>query len=522
MTSSVGIDARALKRALSDGDEIALLDVREAGEFAAGHPFLASSAAFSRFEVLLTRLVPRRNCRVVLYDDGLSGRAEHAADLGRRLGYGDMRVLIGGARGWAEAGFTLFEGVFVPSKAFGELVEQAFEVPHITPAALQKRIQRGDALVIVDGRPFNEHTKMNVPGSICVPNGELAYRAEFFVPDEETPVVVHCAGRTRSILGAQILRDMGIRNPVFALENGTQGWRLAGLELERGSSRRVEAVPGLQALGAMTMQARALAERWNVAFARASDVNAWGRDETRTTYVFDVRSDLEFAAEHLDCAENAPGGQLIQSTDVWAAVRGARIVLIDDNEMRAVVVARWLRLMGWEVYALAGGQAAWPDIDVATSPVIVPSAVRNLESALIGKELLLDTQPSMSFRAGHISGARWTLRSHLADTVRDVEIGRPIVLCGGDAVVDGLIASDLRNMGYADIRALKGDPAAWKAAGLPVVSTPDEPPDEEAIDFVFFTHDRHSGNLEAARQYIAWETGLVARLDAQERAVFAL
>lgn len=522
MTTCVGIDARALKRALSDGDEIALLDVCEAGEFAAGHPFLASSAPFSRFEVLLTRLVPRRNCRVVLYDDGLSGRAERAADLARRLGYCDTRVLIGGARGWAEAGFTLFEGVFVPSKAFGELVEQAFEVPHIAPAALQERIQRGEKLVIVDGRPFDEHVKMNVPGSICVPNGELAYRAEFFIPDEEIPVVVHCAGRTRSILGAQILRDIGISNPVFALENGTQGWTLAGLELERGSARRAEAIPPIESLKTMTVRARALAERWNVVFTRAADVNAWGRDEGRTTYVFDVRSDIEFAADHLDCAVNAPGGQLIQSTDVWAAVRGARIVLVDDNEMRAVVVARWLRLMGWEVYALAGGETAWPDIDVAARPVAVPSPVCKLDIVLTGNEILLDARPSTSFRAGHISGARWTLRSNLADAVKGVEMGRPIVLCGGDAVVAGLIASDLRSMGYVDIRAIEGDPAAWKAAGLPVVSTPDEPPDEEAIDFVFFTHDRHTGNLEAARQYIAWETGLVARLDAQERAVFAL
>lgn len=521
MTRFTRIDAPSLKRALSDSGEIALLDVREAGEFAAGHPLFASSSPLSRFEVVLTRLVPRRNCGIVLYDDGSSGRAERAANLAGELGYGDVRILDGGAPGWQMAGYTLFEGVFVPSKVFGELVEQIFDVPHLAPEALRERINRGEPLVIVDGRPFGEHAKMNIPGSICVPNGELAYRTEYFLPDEEVPVVVHCAGRTRSILGAQILRDMGIKNPVFALENGTQGWMLAGLELEHDSPRKIDTAPPIESREVMTSRARGMAKRWNVQLVPARHLNAWAREEQRTTYIFDVRSEDEFAAGHVDGAVNAPGGQLLQSTDTWAAVRGARIVLVDDNELRAVIIARWLKLMGWEAYALAGGQAAWADVDVAPYSVATPPPVPKAGS-LAGEEILLDTRSSMSFRKSHISGARWTLRPNLAASLNGVSKNQPIVLCGGDSIVDGLIASDLRHMGYTDIRKLDGDPALWKAASYTMVATRDVPSDTEAIDFVFFTHDRHCGNLEAARQYLAWETGLVARLDAEERGVFAL
>ena len=92
--------------------------------------------------------------------------------------------------------------------------------------------------VIVDGRPFAEYRKMNIPGGICCPNGELVLRIRDIAPDPKTKIVVNCAGRTRSIIGAQTLIDFGIPNPVFALENGTQGWFLAGLALERGASRR--------------------------------------------------------------------------------------------------------------------------------------------------------------------------------------------------------------------------------------------------------------------------------------------
>lgn len=52
----------------------------------------------------------------------------------------------------------------------------------------------------------------------------------------QTPIVVNCAGRTRSIIGAQSLINAGLRNPVYALRNGTIGWTLAGLPSNTTSS----------------------------------------------------------------------------------------------------------------------------------------------------------------------------------------------------------------------------------------------------------------------------------------------
>ena len=69
---------------------------------------------------------------------------------------------------------------------------------------------------------------MNIPNGIDVPGAELAYRIHDLAPNPETTVVVNCAGRTRSIIGAQSLINAGVPNPVVALENGTMGWHLAG------------------------------------------------------------------------------------------------------------------------------------------------------------------------------------------------------------------------------------------------------------------------------------------------------
>ena len=80
------VDAQTLKSWLSDGGEIALLDVREAGEFGEGHLFYAVPAPFSRFEPMLERLVPVRAARLVLCDDGSSGVAARAATAAEGLG----------------------------------------------------------------------------------------------------------------------------------------------------------------------------------------------------------------------------------------------------------------------------------------------------------------------------------------------------------------------------------------------------------------------------------------------------
>ena len=208
---------------------------------------------------------------------------------------------------------------------------------------------------------------MNIPGGICCPNGELALRIRDIVPDPKTKIVVNCAGRTRSIIGAQTLIDFGVPNPVYALENGTQGWFLAGLALEHGASRRYgDKAPPAPMPPSCEARARKLADAHGVAFVAAAEANAWLADTSRTTYLLDVRTPEEFAAHAVPGFAHAPGGQLIQATDQWVGVRGARLVLLDAEGVRAPVVAAWLRQLGHEAYVLDGGIAAAAEIALAT------------------------------------------------------------------------------------------------------------------------------------------------------------
>lgn len=517
MTTIRTVDPKTLKSWLHDGAEIAFFDVREHGQYGEGHPFYAVPLPYSRFELDLERLAPRPGVRMVLLDDG-DGVAQRAAARAQALGYSNVQVLDGGAPAWQQAGFQLFAGVNVPSKTFGELVEHACDTPRITAEELVAMKKRGDDFVIVDGRPWSEYRKMNIPGGICCPNGELALRIGQLAPDPSTTVVVNCAGRTRSIIGAQTLRHFGIANRVVALKDGTQGWFLSGLELERGADRRYPAPPA--DLAPLRAQAAKLMERFAVPSIDAAQADRQLADGARCTFLLDVRTEDEFAAGSLPGAVHAPGGQLIQSTDQWVGVKGARIILVDGDGVRAPVVAMWLRQLGHDAQVLREGVAA----KLAARPAQAQSSVAlpglgAVTPSAIGAALLVDLRPGMAYRKGHPRGAVWAIRPRL-DAVVKAAGGRPIVLVADEEAVARAAALDLAAAGAADVSLLAGGLAAWQAAGLPVESTPELPSNADCIDYLFFVHDRHEGNREAAMQYLAWETHLIEQLDPQELAGF--
>ncbi len=519
------LSPQAVKPRLTGGGEIAFLDVREHGQHGEGHPFFAVPAPYSRLEAEVPALVPRKSTPVVLLDDG-DGVAERAARRLAALGYDEVAVLEGGAPGWAAAGYTLFQGVNVPSKAFGELVEETRQTPRITAAALKAMRDRGEAYVLLDGRPVAEYRRMNIPGGVCCPNAELGHRLPALVPDDRTPVIVNCAGRTRSIIGAQSLIDLGVRNPVMALENGTQGWLLAGLELERGADRIYpEALSG-DTLAASRARAASFLAAQRIPLIDPHTLEAWRAEDNSTLYLFDVRTEEEVRQNRYPGAVHAPGGQLVQATDRWVGVRGARIVLTDDTGLRAAITAHWLRRMGHDASVL--------DYDV-TRPVrdrpteetgLIEDALPRIEAVAlrgmpnVAAVALLDLNDSAAYRRGHIDGARWAIRPRL-DRL-GLAPDRPLVLTAADRMRAELAALDLKELGCRSIQYLAGDEADWAAAGLELVATPDDPTDEDRIDYLFFVHDRHAGNLDACRRYLAWETGLIAQLDQQERGVFRL
>ncbi len=518
------IPPATLKSWLRDGAELAILDAREEGEFGAAHLFWAVPCPLSRAELAAPALLPSRASRIVCTDGG-EGLAERLAGVLQAIGYTNTHTLAGGTPAWAASGFEVFSGVNVPSKAFGEWVEHHYATPSVDPAELAAMLAAGQDLLLVDSRPMEEFWRMTIPGATNVPGAELAYRVPSLLARPDTTVVVNCAGRTRSILGAESLRRAGLPNPVVALRNGTMGWELAGLDCERGRTARHP--PGTPADAAATRaRAWAFAEAHGVRRLTRAGLAALQADAARTTYLLDVRDAAEYAAGHLPGARHAPGGQLVQATDQWVAVRHARIVLADDTQTRAAMTGGWLRqLGGWEVFvlddAMEGRLEAGPGPAAALPPGTRRIAPADLAARLAeGAAAVVDLARSIAFREGHIPGALWGIRSRLHALAPRLPPDRMVAVAAPDPRLAALAAEELRALHPAPVAVLEGGTAAWAEAGFPLAADRANPPDEACLDWHLRPYDRNHGVEEAMRAYIAWEVELVHAVERDGDAPF--
>jgi rhodanese-related sulfurtransferase len=523
------IDARYLHACLGDGRELAILDAREEGEFGGAHLFWAVPCPLSQADIRAPALLPRPSVRVAAVDAG-GGLAERLAGVLSDLGCTDVSVLAGGIDAWRDAGFELFSGVNVPSKAFGEWVEHHYGTESIEAAELNRRLDSGQRMVVLDSRTFEEFHRMSIPGGISVPGGELVYRIGELAPDPETLVVVNCAGRTRSILGAESLRRAGIPNPVVALRNGTMGWELAGLACERGATSRYPAGTPASVAVARERAAR-FADEAGVRVIGRDALTALAADPARSLYLLDVRSPEEYRAGHLPGSRSAPGGQLVQATDRWVAVRGARIALIDDTGVRARMAGAWLRQMApWDVFviedALAGRLETGPEPRPEPRPGPPPAPALSVAELLAWRNLagtvLVDCARSIDYRAGHIEGALWGVRSRLAGLAPALAAAARVVLTSPDGWLARHTVAEAAAVTAAPVRALSGGTAAWVAAGEPLVATPTDPPDAACIDFHLRPYDRTSGVEAAMRAYLSWEVGLPVQLAREDSVAFGI
>ncbi len=510
------VSAATVRAWVEDGDELTLLDAREEGEFGAAHPFWAVPCPLSRAELRLPLLLPRPGTRVVCLDAG-GALAERLAALVEGMGGHDIHVLDGGIAAWEAAGGVLFSGVNVPSKAFGEWVEHHYGTPSVDAAELRAWLDAGRDVAVLDSRPFDEFHRMSIPTGRCVPGGELAYRVGDLVPDPATTIVVNCAGRTRSILGAESLRRAGVPNPVVALRNGTMGWRLAGLDVAQGETAGY--APGVPGSAALALdRARVFAEASGVRVIGADELARFEADPARSLYVLDVRAPDEYRAGHRPGSLSVPGGQLVQATDHWVAVRGARLCLVDDNGVRARMAASWLRQMGHrDVFVVEGALAG--ALEAGERPRPTPSDVPLAGPDAVEGALVVDLARSVEFREGHIPDAVWGVRTRLGALRDQLAAATRVIATSPDGDLARWAVAELRELTRAPVAAFDGGTEAWRAAGRPLAAIRNDPPDEACVDFYLRPYDRNSGVEAAMRAYLGWEVDLpgeVAR-DGQAR-----
>lgn len=497
------ISAADLRALIEDETtQIAFLDLRSPlRRDKDGHIAATSNIPYQELEPRIGRAVPHRDTPIVLASEPeLDARG---AQILQRLGYRDVRVLDGGIAAWRRAGGRVYTGTNVRSKTLGEWIERRFGTPTVDATTVRKWQESGEDVVIVDSRTLAEYRHHHIPGGLYTGGGvEAVYRISAAVRSPSTRVVVNCQGRTRGIVGAQSLIDLGLDNPVYSLRNGTPAWQEAGYELAKGEGEHLPAPAQAPAAG------RAWAERTlrelAVPSLGSAELNALLGEASVTVYLLDVRSAEEYAAGHLPGSVSVPGGVLLQNTDDHLVVRGAHVVLIDGpDRIRAAGTARWLRYLHDGPISVTT-----PDTEITAVPA-PPLPAADAEqipwarfAADRGAHRVYDLRSSAAYLAGHIVGSVHARRETLDRLAAETPDGTFLLV--GDATFDpSHIAADLSGRGvraavlHGGVEAVAeplttADPVL--AAGVQdQVGPPDFGPERDAW----------------YREYFAWELSLL-------------
>ncbi len=463
----------------------ACLDVRERGEFALEQIEGVTPLPRGTMEYRVRTMVPGRDIPIVVCcDDGR--RSALAAATLDAMGYTKVSVLDGGLAAWTAGGRPTIAGWGVRGKAYAERICIDRKVPHMTAEELAERRRSGESPTVVDVRTGEEYLRGHVPEAYHIPGGQLLTEVSGLGLNADAPIVVSCAGRTRGILGAEMLRAAGRQN-VYHLENGGMGWRLAGYELETGSGRgrptADQPVPSW-----VESATRALAEKAQVhAIGLAAFEQLLASGEP--SYTVDIRLPGEYRAGHVPGAIPIPTGQFALQYENFLAVRRSPVVIIADDVIRPIWAAVQCQELGFSnVLVLEGGIRSWTAAGHSLETGDMPSDAFGLDEArervapiaaaeLDGERahdprvLLLDVRGSGEFGMGHIPGARWLVRGKLELGIAAIAPDRsaPIVIVCDTGVRSTLAAATLRDLGYVNIRYLDGGIAAWRGGGLAIV-----------------------------------------------------
>lgn len=517
------VNPKTLKTWLSDSYEIAFIDVREIGQHTKGHPLFSISIPYSSLELNIEALIPNKNTRVIFIDnnDGISVLAYKKAS---KIGYVNVFILQGGVQKWTSSGYELFDGINVPSKTFGELIEKHSHTPSITAQELYQKQKNNENHVVIDGRPFEEYIKMSIPNSICCPNAELAYRVSSLVKDNKTEIIINCAGRTRSIIGAQTLIDFGIENKVKALENGTQGWFLSNLNLEHHKNNFLDKIPNELEFKNLQNQIFKSIKKNDIDLIDIQKTQELILNEKQSTFIFDVTNTK--INKNIDpLIRHVPGGQLVQATDKYIGVWRSTLILVDDGDLiRAGTTAIWLKKMGFNVFILKDGLSQTSKLKFNTKTLFKADKLNILKTVDLKNQLnttLYDIRSSKDFIKQRIKNSVWLNRSNL--NKENIKENDEIIIITDSYDKASLVVQDVNDLNLGcSIKVLKWNENELK--NIPNIFDPKMKiiSDNDCIDFNFHTHLRHEGNKSHAEQYLKWEINLIDRMDKQELTFFKI
>jgi molybdopterin/thiamine biosynthesis adenylyltransferase/rhodanese-related sulfurtransferase len=115
---------------------------------------------------------------------------------------------------------------------YRELLQQVkAEIDEVDAAQAHELLESADPPLFLDVREEDEWNEGKIPGAIHIPRGNLESRVENAAPDHARPIVVYCAGGSRSAFAAKTLGELGYEN-VVSLSGGFTDWKRNGFKTQ--------------------------------------------------------------------------------------------------------------------------------------------------------------------------------------------------------------------------------------------------------------------------------------------------
>ena len=481
------------------GRAFSFIDCRERRDYVAGHWFGSVNIPLSLFNTRLSILFKSNEIPINVLDWQDTASKEAIYQL-KNFGFKNITTHKSNCPPNEGCGFV--KGEYVWSKAFGEVVANSINLSEITP---QEYLANYKNAMLFDVRPTAEYQEFTLPTSQSLPNSLLLANLES-LKKTGTMSLLHCAGRTRSIIGAFTLIASGYDGPFSVFRGGTQAWQLDGHKREF-EANRIFATEN-EAPDAVTR----FLNRWQIPFQRMSKkelIDYISRHPSEL--LFDVSDDAASGQYVAEGIIKISGTNLIQQTDNSIACYHVPVTLIDHGSgSRAAFTAFWLSNMGFSVNLIyidcpietpSTVDFSWNEFKETNATRIDSHTLNKLIDA---KTNIYDFRPSSSFQRSHLPHCQWkNVSSILALNPLDT----PVAIITESIQTGHFISDCLSRHG-------------WQVSGFYIwnktdfdQSQLDSSELDLPIDKSSLFSGRHRGILKDASDYLAWEEGLPDQIE---------
>ena len=325
----------AIKILRSKDKNIAFIDVRKREKYVRGFAFGSINCETTSLDQHLIDLVPDNKTIIILIGIKDQKNKKKIFNLLNKLNFKNYFIIKGDYKSWIKNKLPFWKGEYTLSKAFGEWIESSSKIKNISPNQLNK-IHKTNNFFQIDTRLKYEFERFSLPFSHHCSGGELP----IFLSNNlniKKKYIFHCAGRTRSIIAYQTLKDFNFKNKKYVLNGGTQNWVLSGYD--RAYNNKSKLIKTKINLYKDLKLSKEISKKFKIPISIKSTHDP-------KNYFFQISSEIK-NFQNIKGWRNVNATTLIQNTDKFIASTLSKIFVYSFIPSSALFSVIWLRRMGY-------------------------------------------------------------------------------------------------------------------------------------------------------------------------------